>query len=214
MLVVLAILGVIGVIVEAIGIYAFNAMLTCVMMSTAFSLLIMFAATARWGWKGLILAPILALATILCGRFLNPRVTYRINYDWKLYIATVFQLLSVSFNILWFKKIKDEYQTTKSIQLTFGLCAIDCIISLLVLSLVYLILAKKFLLLSFIIWNAFGYAILFVGAFILSRQNILVNIKKDLIRKEQDRKEAEADFSLNLSDEEKLDEQKGDYKNG
>lgn len=214
MLVDLAILGVIGIIVEAIGIYAFNAMLTCVMMSTAFSLLIMFAATTRWGWKGLILAPILALATILCGRFLNPRVTYRINYDWKLYIATVFQLLSVSFNILWFKKIKDEYQTTKSIQLTFGLCAIDCIISLLVLSLVYLILAKKFLLLSFIIWNAFGYAILFVGAFILSRQNILVNIKKDLIRKEQDRKEAEADFSLNLSDEEKLDEQKGDYKNG
>ncbi len=214
MLVDLAILGVIGIIVEAIGIYAFNAMLTCMMMSTAFSLLIMFAATTRWGWKGLILAPILALATILCGRFLNPRVTYRINYDWKLYIATVFQLLSVSFNILWFKKIKDEYQTTKSIQLTFGLCAIDCIISLLVLSLVYLILAKKFLLLSFIIWNAFGYAILFVGAFILSRQNILVNIKKDLIRKEQDRKEAEADFSLNLSDEEKLDEQKGDYKNG
>lgn len=214
MLVDLAILGVIGIIVEAIGIYAFNAMLTCMMMSTAFSLLIMFAATTRWGWKGLILAPILALATILCGRFLNPRVTYRINYDWKLYIATVFQLLSVSFNILWFKKIKDEYQTTKSIQLTFGLCAIDCIISLLVLSLVYLILAKKFLLLSFIIWNAFGYAILFVGAFVLSRQNILVNIKKDLIRKEQDRKEAEADFSLNLSDEEKLDEQKGDYKNG
>ncbi|MDE5715614.1 MAG: hypothetical protein K2I42_05725 [Anaeroplasmataceae bacterium] len=214
MLVDLAILGVIGVIVEAIGIYAFNAMLTCVMMSTAFSLLIMYAATYRWGWKGLILAPILAIATILCGRYLNPRLTYRVNYDWKLYIATVFQLLSVSFNILWFKKIKDEYQTTKSIRMTFGLCAIDCLISLLVLSLVYFIFAKKFLILSFIIWNAFGYAILFVGAFILGRQNILVNIKKDLLRKEEERKEAEAEFSLNLSEEEKLDEQKGDYKNG
>lgn len=66
----LAILALIGCLVELLGIYLFNAMLTATMITSAVSLLMMLISTTRWGYKGLIIAPLLALATIISGRFL------------------------------------------------------------------------------------------------------------------------------------------------
>lgn len=208
----LIILTVIGCIVEVLGNFVFNKMLIATMITTSISLLIMMVATFRWGWRGLLIAPILALATILSGRYINPHVSYRQNYDWRLYLATLAQLLSLAVNLLWFKKGKDEQATSKKIQSLFTLCLIDCGVSLLALSLVYLATAFKFLMFGFVIWNAFGYAILFVGAFILSRQGILVNVKKNLINQKVEREETE-NFKMNLPDEkeEDLEKKKGDF---
>ncbi len=208
----LIILTVVGCAVEFLGIFVFNKMLVAKMIATAISLLIMLVATFRWGWKGLLLSPLLALSTILSGYLINPQVTFRQNYDWRLYLAVLAQLLSMAINLLWFKKVKDERETIKSLQSLFALCAIDCVVSLLALSLVYFMTAFTFSLLGFIIWNAFGYVILFVGAFILSRQGILVNVKKNLINQRIEREEAE-DFKLNLPDEKEdnLEKKKGDF---
>lgn len=208
----LIILAVIGCAVEFLGIFVFNKMIVAQAMTSAISLLIMMVATFRWGWKGLLLSPLLALATILSGHFINPQIDYRQNYDWRLYIATLAQLLSTAVNLLWFKKIKDEQATAKKLQFLFALCAIDCIVSLLSVSLVYLVLSFKFLLLDFAIWNAFSYAILFVGSFVLSRQEILVNVKKNIINKKVEREEAE-NFKMNLPDEKEnnLEDKKGEF---
>ena len=204
-------LTLIGCAVEVLGIFVFNKMLIASMITTSISLLIMMVATFRWGWKGLLISPILALATILSGLLINPHINYRQNYDWRLYLAVLAQLLSVSVNLLWFKKVKDEKETTSKLQSLFALCAIDCVVSLFALSLVYLLTAFKFQLLGFVVWNAFGYVILFVGSFILSRQGILVNIKKNLISQKHEREEAE-NFKMALPDEEEnLEEKKGDF---
>lgn len=207
----LVILTIIGCAVEALGIFVFNKMLIAAIITTSISLLIMMVATFRWGWRGLLISPFLALATTLSGLLINPHVDYRQNYDWKLYLAILAQLLSMSINLLWFKKVKDEQETTSKLQSLFALCAIDSIVSLLALSVVYLMTAFRFQLLAFAVWNAFGYVILFVGSFILSRQGILVNVKKNILSQKHEREEAE-NFKMALPDEEEnLEEKKGDF---
>ena len=208
----LIILTVIGCAVEFLGIFVFNKMLIAKAIPTAISLLIMMVATFRWGWKGLLVSPFLALATILSGYLINPHVDYRQNYDWKLYLAILAQLLSFAINLLWFKKVKDEQATIKKLQSLFALCALDCIVSLLALTFVYFIISLNLLIIDFAAWSAFAYVLLFVGAFILSRQGILVNVKKNLQNQRIEKEEAE-NFKLNLPDEkeENLEEKKGDF---
>lgn len=216
MLVDIIILGIIGCAVEVLGVYVFNLMLTAQAITTAISLLMMIVSTTRWGWKGLILAPFLALATILSGMLLNPHELYRANYNWQLYIATLFQLLSISVNLLWYKKVKDEEETFKKLSSIFGMCAIDCLVSLLVVTIIYYFCSFQFLFLGFIVWNSFGYILVFVGAFILSRQGILVNVKKNLLKRKQEN-EKELDFKLNISDdveEENLEKERVNFKDG
>ena len=79
-------IGVIGTIIEALGIYIFNQMIYATIITSSFSLLVMLIGTTRWGSKGLILAPFLALATIVSGRFFVTNPDLRPNYDWKLYV--------------------------------------------------------------------------------------------------------------------------------
>lgn len=208
----LVILTFIGCIGEVFGNFISNKVLIAEAITASISLLIMMVATYRWGWRGLIIAPILALATILSGRLINSHVNYRKYYNWQLYLATLAQLLSMAINLLWFKKVKDEEATAKSLQSLLLLCLLDCVVSLLALSLVYLIMTFRFLLLGFMAWNAFAYVILFVGAFVLSRQGILVNVKKNMISQKAEREETE-NFRMNLPDEkeENLEKKKGDF---
>lgn len=211
----LAMLAVIGFAMELLGVYFLNMLLIAKIVTTVISTLIMFVAVFRWGYKGLILAPILASATIISGLWMNPRVDYRQYYDWRLYIACILQLLSFSVNILWFKWIKDETGTCKKLYSLFGLCAIDGIISILVLSFSYFLISRRFLLYEFLAWDAIGYAVLMIGAFILSRQGTLVNVKKKMeAEKEEKKNDLEEDFKLNLDDTENLDQKEGDLQDG
>lgn len=205
----LLMLAMIGIIVEIVGMYAFSAMLNARMITTAMSILIMIVAVTRWGWKGLILAPILALATILSGRFLNPKPDYAVNYEWQLYISSVAQLLATSISLLWFKKFKDEQTTFKSVGASLGFAAMNSVVSFIVLNIIYiiisLIIGKGFvafnLIMGFMAWNAFGYVMAIVGTFILSRQGILINVEKELKRKKKEKREEEI-FKMNLESEE------------
>lgn len=191
-------LGIIGCVIEVVGIYAFNKMIYASMITSAVSLLIMFVATTRWGIKGLILAPFLALATVLSGRFLihiTEEINFRSNYDWRLYIAITCSLLSFAINSLWFKKISHK-ETFKYKGKMMLLVVIDILVSQIVLSFVYLVLRRTFLILGFATWNMFSFIIFIVGAFVLSGQNVLVNIKENLLEVEQFKKEEEVSFNF------------------
>lgn len=199
----------IGVIIEALGVFVFNKMLTATMITTAISLLIMMIAITRWRWKGLVVAPFLALATILSGRFFNPHLNYRGLYNWQLYISTLGSLLSMAVNLLWFKYI-DYRKTFKSIRLTLLLCLIDVGMSQLSLSLLFLAFTGQFFMLGFLAWNSFSFVILFVGVFCLRKQNVLIDIEADL--KERSQEVKDTDFRMNI--EEVVEKEKGDFKDG
>lgn len=216
----LVILSVIGCIIEAVGIFAFNKMLTATMIASAISLLIMVIAITRWGWKGLFIAPVLAAATIISGRFFNPHETFKALYDWKLYLAIVLSLLSLSVNLIWLKYI-DYKETFKKWKYILILCAIDIVVSQLVLSLAYFAFTQQFLLLGFLAWDSCSFVILVIGCFVLKNQNVLVDVKANLIEKQQ-QQEDDSKFRMNLpeednnklKDKDEMEEEKGDLKNG
>lgn len=219
MLIDLLILTVIGCIIEAVGVFTVNKMITATMVASAVSLLMMLIATTRWGWKGLFIAPILAAATIISGRFFNSHENFKALYDWKLYIAIVCSLLSFGVNEIWFRYINYK-ETFKSFKFILILSAIDIVASQLVLSLMYFALAQQFLLLGFLAWNACSFVLLIIGAVVLRKQNVLVNVKENLL--EMKNQPDDADFRMNLEenevqdieDEEEKKEEKGDFNDG
>ncbi|MDE7105666.1 MAG: hypothetical protein K2O22_00695 [Anaeroplasmataceae bacterium] len=214
MLVDLALLTIGGFIAEFFGEYVINLSIVAGWVTGSVTLLILFLTTTRWSWKGLIPIPILCLAIVLSGRYMQPILKFRLNYDWRLYIALIISYSAISLNLLWLKKIGYE-KTFKKIWLMMILCTIDYVIIQLILSVVLLILVEQFLFYALITWNLFSYIILIVGCFVLQRQNMLVNVKMSLEEKEQERKE-EADFKFQF-DESKIEEendQEGVSRNG
>lgn len=216
----LVILSVIGCIIEAVGIFAFNKMLTARIIASAISLLMMMISITRWGWKGLLIAPVLAAATLISGRFFNPHETFKDLYDWRLYISIVLSLLSLSVNMIWFKYI-DYKKTFKNWKYILILCVIDILTSQLVLTLAYWAFAQEFGLLGFLAWNSCSFILLIVGTFILKNQNVLVNVKESLLEKRK-QQEDDSNFRMNLPEEDnneikdidEIEEEKGDYNDG
>ncbi|MDE7385446.1 MAG: hypothetical protein K2M84_06780 [Anaeroplasmataceae bacterium] len=213
MLIDLSLLIGIGVVIEALGIFAFNFMLRATVITSAVSLLVMVVAITRWRWKGLICAPFLALATLISGRFFNPHLDFRSLYGWELYLSTLGSLLSLSVNLIWFKYI-DYNKTFKSIGLSLGLCLMDIFVSQLTLSLLYMAFtaSKDFLILGFLAWNAFSFVLLLVGVYCFKRQNVLIDVEVDMKEKSQERID-DSDFRLNI-EEENVEKEKGDLKDG
>lgn len=211
MIIDLIIIGVVGCIIEALGIFVFNKMIFASVISSSFSLLIMLLVTTRWGLKGLILAPFLALATVISGRFFIENPDLRPNYGWELYIASTASLLSFAVNHFWFKKknYRETYRYTSNI---FILVLIDIVVSLLTLSIVYLIFKQTFQLLGFVVWNAFSYIVLCVGAFALRGMGVMVDVKQNIIDNNEIARDEMSSFSFDDEEEENSKKEEGELK--
>lgn len=73
--------------------------------SITFALLFVFVAVTRWGLWGLLIAPVIALATWLGGSWTDLKYVAH-AYDWRLYLSEVAGLLTVGVNVLFFMKHK------------------------------------------------------------------------------------------------------------
>ena len=204
-------ISIVGFIIEALGIYVFNKMIYATVMSGSFSLLIMLLATTRWGAKGLVVAPVLALGTIISGRFFIENPDLRSNYGWELYIASTISLLSLAINCLWFKK-KNYRVTYRYASNIFILVLIDIVISLVTLSIVYLIFKQTFQLFGFLIWNSLGYVVLCVGAFALKGMGVMVNVKQNIIYNKELAEDEMTSFSFDDEEEENSKKEEGELK--
>lgn len=211
MMIDLIMISIVGFIIEALGIYVFNKMIYATVMSGSFSLLIMLLATTRWGAKGLVVAPVLALGTIISGRFFIENPDLRSNYGWELYIASTISLLSLAINCLWFKK-KNYRVTYRYASNIFILVLIDIVISLVTLSIVYLIFKQTFQLFGFLIWNSLGYVVLCVGAFALKGMGVMVNVKQNIIYNKELAEDEMTSFSFDDEEEENSKKEEGELK--
>ena len=211
MIIDLVMIGVIGLIIEALGVYVFNKMIYATIIASSFSLLIMLLATTRWGIKGVAIDPIVALGTIISGRFFIDNPDLRANYDWQLYISVVCSLLSFAINHYWFKK-KNYKETFKYASNILLLVLIDIVVSLITLSIVYLLLKQTFQLLGFLAWNAFSYMILFVGTFALKGLGVMVDVKEELIFARQSLEDEQSSFSFDDEEDENSKKEEGELK--
>lgn len=206
MLVDLFITGCIGIVVEFLGTYVLNKIIYATIIPYAISLLIMMVATTRWGSWGLLIAPFIALSTVLSGRLINPHEQFRALYDWKLYLSLIFSLLTFSLNYFWFKFRNNKKETMGSLVI---LAIMDIIVATLVLVLMYYLFTFNNLIMAFPVWGLYGYAILIIGTCILFTQGVLVNVKKSLQEKHLELME-EDEFQMRLDDiEENSNVEKG-----
>ena len=99
----LVILAIIGFILEVLCTkmtgFVLDAIPTCTI-----SFLILFISIARWNLWGLLITPVLALATMLGGMW---HVVSGISavYDWKVFLSVWIALLPLGVNVIFFKKI-------------------------------------------------------------------------------------------------------------
>jgi|GEM_PF-1895739 len=200
-----------------------------------FSLLIVSLAVVRWNLWGLLLAPILALATVIGGGF-NMVERYSLVYDWRIYISSLLGLLTVGLNVIFYKK----YTTKKIVNNNWYmvlLVIMNYVTFSIVSFLMYRLLCSGTLahsgnipyihqyyeeeqlvtdtynLCAFaenaFVYNIFGLAVSIVGLFILRSQNVVNNVVDKLV---EDKKNAELNrytdehFSLNLEETAKTDE--------
>ena len=199
MLIDLLITGIIGMIVEFLGVFVFNKMIYATIVPFAISLLIMMISTTRWGSKGLVLVPFLALSTVLSGKFINPTEALKVFYDWKLYVSLLVSLSTFSLNYCWFyiRKKKEIKETMGSMA---GLACLDILVSTVMLVLVYYLLTGSMFILAFPVWSLYGYAMLILGTCILFTQGVLVNVKEKIIEEKIQLYE-EDDFHMRLDEE-------------
>lgn len=184
-----------------------------------FSLLIIFISTARWNLWGLILCPILPLATILGGRF-NDLPYFAAMYDWRVYVSTTIALFSIGVNVIFYKR-KGTKNTLFSIWRMMGLVLLDYALFTVIQFLFYRLLSGGTLLESGMIeftftrylgdekvptlttanlcgyvesgmvYNLLGLAIAVIGLLVLRSQGGIVNNVRDKLI--EDKKNAELD---------------------
>ena len=92
------------------------------------------------------------------------------------------------------------------------LVLIDIVVSLITLSIVYLLLKQTFQLLGFLAWNAFSYMILFVGTFALKGLGVMVDVKEELIFARQSLEDEQSSFSFDDEEDENSKKEEGELK--
>ena len=196
--------GIIGIVVEFLGVFVFNKMIYATIIPYAISLLVIMISTTRWGSRGLVLIPFISLSTIMSGRFINPNEQFRAVYDLRLYISIIFSLGTFSLNYIWFK-IRREKKIKETMGSLVILAIIDIVISTLMLVLVYYLLTSQNLIMAFPVWSIFAYAILILGTCILFNQGVLVDVLENIKNRHVERIEEE-DFHMVLDDDEEQED--------
>ena len=102
MLIDLAMLTVIGCVLEGLVTYMSGFVLNAA-PTISISLLIVLLALARWNLWGLIPVPFLAAATIIGGR-LSPIPYFASAYEWRVYLSIIIGLLFTGLSVIVFKK--------------------------------------------------------------------------------------------------------------
>ena len=174
-----------------------------------FSLLIMYVAVARWNLWGVLLAPVLAAANYLGGRY-NDILYLGATYDWKLYLSTAIGLMSVGLNVIFFKKFKTK-KVVNQTWAAIGLILLDYVVFCLLQFVSYRLLTSGSLMkrgyVEYVytlynqedggtktqimnlcyygelssIYNTFGLAVAIIGVMVLRSQGVINNVVDKLI---------------------------------
>lgn len=159
-------------------------------------LLLTLVAVTRWGLLGIIVVPFNTLANFLMGRFVLNAINYRATYDLSSFIFTMISTLAVLVSFLWYKK-KGTRELYKDYGSMLGMLGTIVLVNLLVCVLYSLIgslmSGGNFSLddfwarcLGMLLYNVFGYLALLVGTFILSKQEVLADVKEKLLKKKEE----------------------------
>lgn len=209
MIVDLVMLAVIGFILEFLCV-KFSGTVLYAAPSVTIALLIAFIAVTRWNLWGLLICPVLALATLWGGSQIEISYMSAV-YDYKLYISMIIGYLGISTNVIFYKK----YKTDKIISGAWliGIMLLDYVLFCVLQMVSYYLLCvttgdsglftypdvvdgvatdvttnvQQFGMNGFI-YNLLGLIVLIVGGYVLRSQGVVCNRKQKFI---DDRENAE-----------------------
>lgn len=194
MIIDLAMLIVFGTIVEAIALYIIPRFFNNAFPLFCVSLLICILAIARWGWKGIVVIPIMSLMSVLLGKLwasiahdetIHELAKY---YNWRVLITNIVSFSPTMSIVLVKKKLKkQETFSDRAATLIMTICLIlTCyVLQVLTFSLVALAAPKNYI--GVILINdlpAFMVTLLFL--MVLRHQGMFVDAKQDLISKKEE----------------------------
>ncbi len=159
-------------------------------------LLITLIAVSRWGPIGLIVIPFNAFGNYISGHFILRTVKYREMYNWIYFIFANISNLSAGISLFFYKKTNQNEILKDSgscIKLIISICIINYVANI-ITSLFLAIVTSNVdastfgaILYTQLFWNIVGYVVLFIGFFILKKQDVLFNVKEKLLATQKER---------------------------
>lgn len=194
MIIDLAMLIVFGSIVEAIALFVIPRMFNNAFPFFCVSLLICVLAIARWGWKGIVVIPIMSFVSVLFGKLwastANSDSIHELAkyYGWRVFLTNMISF-SVSASIILVKKLlkKKETLSDRAVTIVVTICMIlACyVLQVLAFSLVTLAAPKNYIGV-FAINDLPAFMVTLVFVVVLRHQGMFVDAKQDLINKKEE----------------------------
>ncbi|MGM9971724.1 MAG: hypothetical protein ACI35W_04885 [Anaeroplasmataceae bacterium] len=180
-------LFVIGTIVELIAMYIIPRSIPASAPYYCVSVLVILVALSRWGVKGLILAPVMACVSFLSGKLLG---VYKGNYDLTLFLSDLVGFLGCSVVLLFRKKNKKE-ALFGEISSTIGQVLLTLVIVIILQTIVVCLMNLDIDVLGtfgyIAIQDASGMVVTLIMIIPLRHQQVLLDVKKDLISKSEEK---------------------------
>lgn len=195
------IIDLIMLIILAFGLELLTTWLTNSFMGTirpypVMGLLITLIVVSRWGPIGLIVVPFSAFGNYISGHFMLRTEKFREMYNWIYFILANISNLSAGISLLFYKK-KNQNEILKDtgscIKLIISICIINYVANI-ITSLFLAIVTSNIegstfgtILYTQLFWNVVGYVVLFIGFFILRKQEIFFNVKEKVLENKKER---------------------------
>ncbi len=209
----LTVLSVLTFVIEMVATFCVNGFFHGIRPFPVIGMLMTLISISRWGVLGVIMIPISVLANFLCGRFIIVAYNYRPTYDLISVVISLLITSSVLIAFAWFKKYGRK-ETFKDIFTMFSLIGTTILISLglsvLFSSINYFYqnvdnIAKDFgaRVLGMFLYNSCSYIVLLIFTPLLAKQDVLIDVKKNLIDKKRERQNEDLYYSKKQGDEKK-----------
>ncbi|MCR5706245.1 MAG: hypothetical protein K6G48_05565 [Acholeplasmatales bacterium] len=193
MIIDLAVLALTGLIFEVIVMYIFLEMFGAnVVPFYIISLLVCIIAVGRWNWKGLAIVPVMSLISVLSG-FILRKATGTDGasiYNWKMFISVALSLASTAL-IIPLKQKSKSFKENNDGSITIAFIALVMLVAFIVEVLSYSIIVAENpieYIGTLAVVNIPCWFFTLIVMFVLRKQGIIVDAKKNLIskRKEQE----------------------------
>jgi hypothetical protein len=199
----LAILSIIGTVLEGIGTWACFYAFTGSVPTTVFSLLILFIAITRWKWWGLVIIPILVSGNFIGVLSIETSIfnDYKNIFDINYILSNALGMVSCFWIIILHNKIGVKKIVKNNFILAVILITMFIIYETIRISLYWFIGGRGYIVISANFIDIISLIMLILGSLIIKNQGILVDVEKQLIE-DENYLIKEKSISFNVTDEE------------
>lgn len=189
MLIDLMILGLVGAVLEGVGVRAGFYVLAGNTPTTIVSLLILFLSVVRWKWYGLTILPVLALGNYIGCLSIDAGAIedYLLRFDYKYFLSVLLGLSTMIVPIIIMKKFETKSIVKSSYKL-IGLCFLAFVLYELFRVGSYWIIGGRYIdIINAGFFDLISLVVLILGSIIIRLQGSMIDVKEKVIADHKER---------------------------